>query len=276
MGLMDALKGLGSASPLGGAMTPPHSDPTYYVQQYQKQIAMDWARKADSAEQKIRRQEAALPHRSTTEAVVGWRAWRIARDDNGEPVLMSLVKDVPWDGPVHRADQKPGLGDNYGIHSFRLTRLNTEYDTAQAEGEVLLYGKVIVFEKGIRAECAMIRRLVLYPGGWMEETRPMDMHTLVKQYMLMSLYAPYSLPKPEVERTGRMIYSYRAKEKAGLAENAALAAALEQRYECEVAFIPRVTQAELDAEREPRPKKKQKRIIRKPTKKELKWISESR
>lgn len=188
--------------------------------------------------------EADLPHRRTSEAVVGWRAWRLGKDADGEPVLVSAVMDKEWPGPVFRADNKPGVNDMHGVHAFRRTWMNTEYNDVGVEGEVLLFGKVIVFERGIRAESAMVRRLTIYPGGW-AAIEDKNIFAGLWMYMDQSGFLQYK-PAPT-----REFYTPEAEKRAGVAENRALVESLAKRYDCEVSFMERVTPESLAPEPEP-------------------------
>jgi hypothetical protein len=212
-----------------------------------------------------RKREADLPHRTTSEPVVGWRAWRLAKDETGGPVLLSSVMNTEWAGPVFRADTKPTLDDSHGVHAFRRTYMNTEYGQCTVEGEVLLFGKTIVFEKGIRAEAAMIRRLVLYPGGWAPggDIRGAVMLT-INQYMSWGGGPHMPVADPPAPRK---VHSPHAAEKCGVEETTSLMGALAKRYDCEVSLGRVVKRSEF----EPAKKRirRRTRLIQKPTREEV-------
>ena len=92
--------------------------------------------------------------------------------------LRSVGVPCVWEGPVIRAhvrpydpadwDEKkltdPWRGGIYALDSVeRACQVAEEYD-ADAIGEVDLWGRVVRFEMGYRAELCMVRRLCVCPG----------------------------------------------------------------------------------------------------------------
>lgn len=103
------------------------------------------------------------------EPIVGWRAWRVARDRGGL-VLLSGVYDVRWEpgretsascqaGGAHAA---PGRRCRCGIYAVREPAAAVRYLIGRDErevvhrviGQVALWGRVIEGELGWRAEQA--------------------------------------------------------------------------------------------------------------------------
>ncbi len=127
----------------------------------------------------------------TPTPIVGWRTWRF---NPGYDVVTAPVVDVPWDRWPHiEAEHLPGRphpaphwGCNCGVNAYKdLGRLHTGGIWLTAEkgtpillvGRVALYGKVIEYEHGWRAERATILdvwvaldpALARKPVCWLEE-----------------------------------------------------------------------------------------------------------
>lgn len=88
------------------------------------------------------------------------RAWVV---ENG--LLHSTYMDTYWKpGEIMRASAvSPHFGE--GIHAFKtLERARDEYDWADVYGEVSLWGDVIEFEHGWKAEYAKVTK-IYYTGG---------------------------------------------------------------------------------------------------------------
>jgi hypothetical protein len=135
-----------------------------------------------------------LRTRKTDEPVVCFRSWRLVGDERG-PALMSVTAKTVWDGPILRAEGPPGdvppyyvqdvkghyhlqnEGAIHGIYAYPDPSRLID-DNYVVLGEIEAFGKVVIHEKGIRAECARIRRLlVLRPNvrdrhrwGWVTFT----------------------------------------------------------------------------------------------------------
>ncbi len=119
--------------------------------------------------------EPELPTRKTTEPVLAWRGWKVVGEANDLKLASMTVKSA-WEGPVLHSPTPPNnaqpvdrTGDNgvrgsHGIYGLKHSKqLLEQVSYADVWGEVLLYGKVVVHEKGYRAEHAMIQRLLVFP-----------------------------------------------------------------------------------------------------------------
>lgn len=109
-----------------------------------------------------------LPVTKTVGAIRGFRAWRLTHDERGLALQSAHVGSV-WDGPLMHDKTPPedGYVENWhsntvhhGIYAAKSFK-PLDYKTASVYGEVMLWGKVVVHERGYRAERAMIRRLVV-------------------------------------------------------------------------------------------------------------------
>lgn len=113
------------------------------------------------------------PVRKQTEPIIAYRGWQLVRDERG-PALQSVTANVVWDGPILRSGGKPSdhipwnagvmmIGPAsdpaYGIYAYR--EAFQVMGTGTIWGEIEVFGKVVVHERGLRAECARIRRLVI-------------------------------------------------------------------------------------------------------------------
>jgi hypothetical protein len=114
-------------------------------------------------------------HRSTE--VLGWRAWDLVLDADGEPILESLNIRYHWDGPSAANATPPTVvwtmlavrSDAPGFFA-RKTRegaaayLDGHRAAHRAFGEVALSGLVIEGEDGYRAQRCTIRSLTIFGG----------------------------------------------------------------------------------------------------------------
>jgi hypothetical protein len=104
------------------------------------------------------------PVRKATETMVGWRVWRLAKAGVPEGPLMSTFMTSIWPGGVVMkaccAAETAGL--RHGIHAFVSRGQAEEYFDEQSRGkttphvfgEVALWGRVVVHERGYRAQFA--------------------------------------------------------------------------------------------------------------------------
>ena len=88
--------------------------------------------------------------------IIAERGWNLSQDKKG-PVLMSVTREVKWDGPTLRADAVPALGSDAGIYA--QDRLENSYRRLSVWGQVALSGVVVEGTNGWRAEQATIRSL---------------------------------------------------------------------------------------------------------------------
>jgi hypothetical protein len=110
-----------------------------------------------------------VPQRQQTGAIVAKRLWRVSKERDGTIRLMSAGVDAWWEGPTLTADEKPVAYGRHGVHGFTAGEQREwgQYrDTSVVYGIVRLWGRVVAYERGYRAEHASILRLGLRPGLW--------------------------------------------------------------------------------------------------------------
>lgn len=118
----------------------------------------------------------ALPVRTSSEPVVGWRTWKVVEDGYGGGwCLVSPSQGTTWPGPILRADAKPcaydphdrrwrDRGDHcHGIYAHDVPCWS-DWKPGRAMGAVEATGRVVIHEKGWRAERVRIVELVLHPS----------------------------------------------------------------------------------------------------------------
>lgn len=107
-----------------------------------------------------------LPRRSVPNGVGAWREWRLLRHlESGDYAIGSLRFPVVWEGPVLYADGPilhPGATDQPGIHAWRYSRSWPRPSEPGIRGSLLLYGTVLAYESGYKAEHAIVRDLFLF------------------------------------------------------------------------------------------------------------------
>lgn len=178
-----------------------------------------------------------LDVRITDEPIIGWRTWVVLREPGGAPILTSHTrrerKPVFWHGPLFQAEGRP---DDYqppvsncpnqmihGVYAWRPLEAphpgNDSFVYA-IEGEVALFGKVVVHEHGYRAERALIRRLRLYPGRWTSD---------YEFYPWLYVDGATAEPHPIYER-----WDAERARPGQLEPDPEIARELEARYDCEV------------------------------------------
>jgi len=115
-----------------------------------------------------------LPQRKSSELFLGHRCWRLTKDEDGQATLMSYAAPYLWDGPIVRTDDDPETQDLIGFNAFSgplpedFEGLLGNDPMYSVVGELELFGKVVVHEKGYRATKARIKRLIISNGGWAE------------------------------------------------------------------------------------------------------------
>jgi hypothetical protein len=106
-----------------------------------------------------------LPRRHRTGGIEGWREWRLVRHtETGEYALGSLWGGALWEGPAFQADRLPDDRDargDPGIYAWRPDHANPSQFGFPVRGRVLLHGRVVVHERGYRAEFALIQDLCI-------------------------------------------------------------------------------------------------------------------
>jgi hypothetical protein len=120
-----------------------------------------------------------LPTRKVEGGITAYRGWNVERRTDGYILRSVAALHVAWPGPTLVADKVPednravGItsliaGPGHGVHAFKsVTELMKPGGyTCQIWGEVLLWGRVVVHERGYRAERAMIRRIVVPPAAY--------------------------------------------------------------------------------------------------------------
>jgi hypothetical protein len=118
-----------------------------------------------------------LPVSKRVGGIVAYRGWTLTGTLD-DPVLKSVAVDTEWAGPALAADSKPldhaheawAARTGHGIYAYKTAHdfFEGHGSTSLVWGQVLLYGKVVVHERGCRAERAMIRNLVLSPRAWVK------------------------------------------------------------------------------------------------------------
>jgi hypothetical protein len=119
------------------------------------------------------------------EPIVGYRAWRV-RDGK----LMGVHYPVPWQPgePLsatcgsRRDHAAPGEGCTCGIHATRDEeglRLNYLFGMPAVYGSVKLWGKVVVHERGYRAEFGYPRELYVADERMREALEAYDIPVVV-------------------------------------------------------------------------------------------------
>lgn len=116
-------------------------------------------------------QRVELPTRKSDTPLVCYRAWSLVKDERG-PALRSVTAGVTWDGPILRGGGPPANAipytfvygtpapnSDYGIFAYRES--HGIVSIGNVWGEIEVFGKVVVHELGVRAECARIRRLLV-------------------------------------------------------------------------------------------------------------------
>lgn len=117
--------------------------------------------------------------RQSTETVIGWRVWGLSnlapagrRADASQPFILvsTFMNDVWHPGKPMKAC----CGANvlrHGIHAFTTSAQAIEYmgegrkPIRHVFGEVSLWGRIVIHERGYRAERAYPRR-ILVPTGY--------------------------------------------------------------------------------------------------------------
>ena len=92
--------------------------------------------------------------------IIAYRAWNILGND---PSLRSMYVDYIWRPEAQKIREKtlnPHSGN--GFHAFKtLEKCKYEYpNMGTVYGEVALWGEVIEHERGYRAECARVTRII--------------------------------------------------------------------------------------------------------------------
>lgn len=214
-------------------------------------------------EKKDDKPKTALPVRQSAQPVRAWREWLLIFRD-GEPFIRSLVREDVWEGPILRANEKPKdhtkLGDKtdtgHGIYAWPVTHRITE--------EVGFTFSMM--------RSAFTRQMM----GMAAEEEPQ----------------PPGKVEGEVELIGRVVrheHGYRAeaarvvrlfvKQLRPVYDRDVVLAALGQRYQCDVAWIPTFTlptpQAEQPKEKSIRKRMKRAGLVM-PTVEEYKAIMRSK
>jgi hypothetical protein len=108
--------------------------------------------------------------------IVAYRGWTLNGSFN-DPVLQSVAVSTLWPEPVLVADGKPAENNHlaftgrgkHGIYAYKTARdFFDGHGSTFVWGQVVLYGTVVVHERGYRAERAMIKNLVLSPQAWVK------------------------------------------------------------------------------------------------------------
>ena len=119
-----------------------------------------------------------VPTEQRTTEVLAWRAWNLVETAEGFR-LVSVTRNVVWDGPVIVADAKPELDNATGIYAMkgeaahRYVSISSMWGAGVTSeeypviGSVALYGRVIEGTAGYRGERGVIRSLSLnlFTGG---------------------------------------------------------------------------------------------------------------
>lgn len=115
--------------------------------------------------------------RLTVTPLVGYRFWTVERRTGrfgvrwprADATLVSLVTGTEWEGPVLRADERPGWElRGHGIYAFDRASAGAAVGGAPLDnwvlGEVQGMGRCVVHERGWRAGVARITRLFVDPA----------------------------------------------------------------------------------------------------------------
>jgi hypothetical protein len=111
------------------------------------------------------------PVSNSTEAIVAWRVWRLAAPGANEGSLMSTFMTSVWPAgaSMKACCGSGGANLRHGIHAFASRSQAEEYFDEQSRGkttphvygEVALWGRVVVHERGYRAQFAYPRTVLV-------------------------------------------------------------------------------------------------------------------
>lgn len=121
-----------------------------------------------------------LPEREQSEPILGFRGWNLVMRDGSVRIRSVTAGDI-WEGPILRADDEPrdvvwgsgaftGEASNRDLGIFAYTLVEGAYRTVTEHswpvtGLVELFGKVVVHDRGYRAEACRIRELWIEPDA---------------------------------------------------------------------------------------------------------------
>jgi hypothetical protein len=102
---------------------------------------------------------------------IGWRSWRV-RDNYGEPVLISPSQGDVWTpgsaklARCRHSERAREKGCHCGINAWdsrERIEQSGEYRSAEVWGQVLLWGEVHEFDRGLRAQWGAVGELFVSP-----------------------------------------------------------------------------------------------------------------
>lgn len=139
---------------------------------------------------------APLPVVKLDTEIMGWRAWSLTKDENGEPILYSATKRTMWQGPTLTADELPAPNSAHGIYCYKPDLKDKAKFYGYIYGEVALSGRVVELDFGYRAERAIIRALHIAPptvGGALDGLDLQDLaRSLSARYGVEVVMDPWS------------------------------------------------------------------------------------